>query len=209
MVAESEHGHGHSHGTGARWLDMLVGTSAIFISVVSLVVSIGHGKTMERMAEQNDRMLAGNTRPLLTSIGSQIDPVTNKPLLRLMLKNGGVGPAVIDWFEVRYKGVAYGSLDKLLLACCAGALPSDGHVKGLIYSNVSQTILPARESVDFITLNGDAGRDLFVALDKARADIGLRACYCSVLDECWLTDFSASRPRPVKECHPDAGALPW
>lgn len=45
---EHEHGHGHGHKTGVPWLDIIVAVSAVFISVVSLVVSIAHGRTMER-----------------------------------------------------------------------------------------------------------------------------------------------------------------
>ena len=208
-MPESEHGHSHGHGTGVPWLDMIVAISAIFISVVSLVVSIGHGRTMERMVEQNEKMVAANTMPFLTEIGNQIDPVTNQPVLRLTLKNGGVGPAVIDWFEIRYKDVAYGDLDALLRACCAAALLKDGRTKGVIYSNVSQSILPARESTDFIFLNADASPELKIALDHARRDMSYRACYCSVLDECWQTDFGAGRPVRVKECHAPAGDAVW
>jgi len=210
LLSESEHGHSHGHGTGIPWLDMIVGISAIFISVVSLVVSIGHGRTMERMVEQNERMVAANTMPFLTEVGSNLDPVTEKPAIKIALKNGGVGPAVIDWFQIRYKGVAYSNIDALLRACCEAALPKDGSSpKGVIYSNVSQSILPARESIDPIVLNTEAGKELYIALNKARDDMSYRACYCSVLDECWETDFGAGRPRRVKECHAPDGAALW
>lgn len=205
-----EHGHHHGHGTGVRWLDMIGAISAVFISVVSLVVSINHGKTMEKLVEQNEKMVAGSTMPFLTYSGSQLDPVTNQLSERLIIRNGGVGPAVIDWFELRYKGVAYGRLDKLLHACCEDALPKDVRGKSsIVYSNLSQTILPARESVEFISLRPEAGVALSLALDKARADLSARACYCSVLDECWLTDFDTARPKKVEKCDPPKGTELW
>lgn len=95
---------------------------------------------------------SGSTMPFLTTFGNQIDPVTHQPRFRLIVKNGGVGPARIDWFEVRYKGVPYSSEDALLHACCLPALPKDKVSSGVIYSNVSGTMLPQRESVDFIDL---------------------------------------------------------
>jgi len=208
MSPESEHGHGH-HGTGIRWLDLIVGTSAIFISVVSLVVSIGHGKTMEKLVEQNAKLVAASATPYLTVSASQIDPATSKPLLRLIVRNGGVGPAVIDWFEVKYKGVAYGDGASLLRACCASALPKQGGLKGVTYSNVSQSILPSREVTELIAINVDAGPELYKAGDDARRELSLRACYCSVLDECWQTDFGTERPRPVKECKHPSGTQLW
>lgn len=203
---EHEHSHGH-HGTGLRWLDLTAAVSGIFIAVVSLWVSIEHGKTMEKMVEQNEKMVAANTMPFLTFAGSELDPATNKPLLRLYLKNGGVGPALIDWFEVRYRGVAYSSSAALLRACCAAALPKAGDLKGVVYSNVSESILPARETIEFLTVNAEAGKDLYTALDQSRKDMTLTACYCSVLDECWQTDFNSSRPKKVSECK--APKLVW
>jgi hypothetical protein len=58
LPAESEHGHTHGHKTGIPWFDVAVGASAMFISVVSLVVSIEHGRTMEKMVQQNEKMVA-------------------------------------------------------------------------------------------------------------------------------------------------------
>jgi hypothetical protein len=206
LFAESEHGHSHHHGTGIRWLDMIVAVSAIFISVVSLVVSIEHGRTMGEMVRENQKMVAGSTMPFLTYGGSHFDPVTNQRGLKLILKNGGVGPARIDWFELRYKGVPYSSEKALLHACCSAALPKDD--KGIFYANVSGMMLPQRESIDFIDLNSDAGLDLLNALDHARQDIRVQACYCSVLEECWQTDFTRL-PVRVTECHPPSANTLW
>lgn len=201
MLAESESGHSHHHHTGIHWVDLIVALSAIFISVVSLAVSIEHGRTMEQLVKENQKMVAGSTMPFLTANGSQIDPITHQPRLRLTLKNGGVGPARIDWFEVRYKGVPYSSEDALLHACCLSALLKGNVSSGVLYSNVSGTILPQRESIDFIDLGPEVSLELQHALNAARSDITLSVCYCSVLDECWQADPSASRPKRVDECH--------
>jgi hypothetical protein len=211
LFAESEHGHSPHHGTGIRWLDMIVAVSVIFISVVSLVVSIEHGRTMGELVRENQKMVAGSTMPFLTYGGSQFDPVTSQRILKLILKNGGVGPARIDWFELRYKGVPYSSNKALLHACCSAALSKDGVLpKGVFYANVSGMMLPQRESIDFIDLTSDAGPDLINALDDAREDIRVHACYCSVLEECWQTDFTrGSRPVRVTECHPPSAKTLW
>src|SRR5215469_11637780 len=182
MLAESESSHSHHHSTGIHWVDLTVAFSAIFISVVSLAVSIGHGRTMEQLVKENQKMVAGSTLPFLTEGGSQFDSVTYQPRLRLILKNGGVGPARIEWFEIRYKGVPYSSEDALLHACCLSALRKDNGQPSVFYSNVSGTMLPQRESVDFIDIKPEAGPDLIRAFDAARRDLTFRACYCSVLD---------------------------
>ena len=201
MTFDPDHSHAHPHESGIKWLDITIGVSVVLISVISLVVSIQHGKTMEKMVEQNERMVAANTMPMLTMSGSNVDPATGAPRLSLEIKNGGVGPALIDWFEMRYKGVSYGDPVGLLHACCADAVPAGQLLpKGLVYSNISGSILPARESLEPIQISSKASKTVFLAVEKSRADLETRACYCSVLEECWLTDFAAVRPRRVKSC---------
>ncbi len=205
----ADHSHAHHHGTGVPWLDIIVGVSAVFISVVSLIVSIQHGKTMEKMVEQNQKLVAASTMPFLSEFGGQLDPETHKPSLHLVLKNGGVGPAIIDWFQLRYKGVPYRSSAGLLKACCSAALPASGDTSGVIYSNISGTILPARETVNFLLLDVSASGQLQQSVDNARDDMTFSACYCSVLDECWQSDFQASRPQSVPACTKDPKATYW
>jgi hypothetical protein len=201
MIPVLDHAHApHGHGSGIPWLDIIVGLSAIFISVVSLVVSIEHGKTMEKMVDQNQKLVVASTLPLLTIDWNMIDPVTEKPMARLNLHNDGVGPAIIESFEIRYKGVAYTPDTGLLRACCAQEMVNGGHPFN--YANISGEILPARESA-FPILIKQLNQDdkLLSAFFAARKDLTIHACYCSVLEECWETDFDLhKRPRPVKEC---------
>ncbi len=46
-----EHGHGHEHKTGIPWLDAVIAASVVFISLLFLMVSIQHGKSMEKMVD--------------------------------------------------------------------------------------------------------------------------------------------------------------
>ena len=209
MAMDPDHEHAHAHGTGVKWLDIVVGVSAIFISVVSLVVSIEHGRTMDRMVQQNERMVAANTLPFLTLGGNQFDPDTRMRRERLVLRNGGVGPAVIDWFEIRYKGQAYATLGGLLQACCAQGLSPRQMSEGVYYANVSGGVLPAREEIAPIDIQSKADPRLMDALERARGDLDIRACYCSVLEECWLTDFNPGRPKPVRSCKARVGIVPY
>src|SRR5580704_7329630 len=64
MVAP-EAPHSHPSHTGHRWLDIVLGLSAMFVSVVSLVVAVEHGRTMERMADANTRMVDANSWPFV------------------------------------------------------------------------------------------------------------------------------------------------
>jgi hypothetical protein len=205
LMPDVGHGHAHhGHGSGIPWLDVIVGLSAIFISVVSLVVSIEHGKTMEKMVDQNQKLVEASTMPILENYDRQVDD-SGKPFFRETISNGGVGPAIIDRFEIRYKGVVYTNEGALLRACCAAAYLKALQNKDtqIFYSNVSGFILPAHQDIYPITIKPMKGNlDLVKAFIQVRAtdDYTYHACYCSVLNECWETDFDHKRPQPVKEC---------
>jgi hypothetical protein len=53
--------HHHASHTGHRWFDIALGLTAMFVSVVTLIVAIEHGRTMERMADANTRMVEANS----------------------------------------------------------------------------------------------------------------------------------------------------
>jgi len=211
-----DHNHGpHAHGTGVRWLDVVVTVSVVFLSLLSLVVSIEHGRTMEKMVDQNQKMVEASTLPLLTNMGANIDPATKKASAREALFNDGVGPAIIDRFEVLYKGIAYSSEVSLLKACCVAAdrVERDKLVlkRDVFYSNVSGSILSAGGSIPFLTIGPEADPQLIHAVEMAREsdELSYHACYCSVLDECWETNFDHKRPQPVKECRVDPNEKLW
>jgi hypothetical protein len=208
LMPEAEHGHGHEHKTGIPWLDGIIAVSVIFISVMSLVVSIEHGKSMEKMVEQNQKLVVASTLPLLMYGGNNWDPVTNKPQSHMLLVNNGVGPAIIEKFEMRYKGVSY-TPNTLLIACCGQGMGKDWH--SFTYANVSGTILAARDKADLITIKSITSDDKMVrAFEAARDnDLTAYACYCSVLEECWETNFDHKRPQPVKECKVAPGEKLW
>jgi hypothetical protein len=202
-----EHGHGHEHKIGIPWLDAVIAASVVFISLLSLVVSIEHGRSMEKMVDQNQKLVVASTLPLLTYSWWDLDPVTYKPLERLILRNDGVGPAIVERFEVRYKGVVQTN-DTILKACCAQNIGKGKYQS--FFGDVTGTVVPARDTRTLMTIK-PRGSDhkLFQGFDKVKEDISFRACYCSVLDECWETNFDHKRPQPVKECKVAPGEKLW
>jgi hypothetical protein len=213
LMPEPEHGHGHEHKTGIPWLDAVIAGSVLFISLLSLVVSIEHGRSMEKMVEQNQKLVVASTLPILTIFGREFDD-SGKPMLQVTLSNSGVGPALVDRFEVRYKGVVYSDVGALLRVCCAAAFlksKKSGHLQ-VFYSNVSGLIIPARQDLYPITIKPDKdGLDLYNTFNQVRDgdDLTYHACYCSVLNECWETDFDHKRPQPAKACKVAPGDKLW
>jgi len=102
-MVDPEAPHSHPSHTGHRWLDIVLGLSAMFVSVVSLVVAVEHGPTMERMADANTRLVDANSWPFVQFDSHNVDEQGNAEV-RLVLTNDGIGPACVETFELRSDG---------------------------------------------------------------------------------------------------------
>lgn len=190
-------GHSHGHHTGVRWVDLILAGSAIFISVVSLIVSIHHGRTMEQLVAANEKQVKASTLPILRyGTGNVLD---NAKIIHFNLMNGGTGPAIIEWLQLKWNGQPATGPQDLLERCCGAGKPVKA--KSTWTDVASGTTLPARDTRIVFSLRADdADPALFDLLDReARFKVEAEACYCSVLEDCWLTDFK-NQPREVKSC---------
>src|ERR1700704_6133355 len=82
---EAPHQHHPAH-TGRRWLDISLALSAMFVSVVSLIVAVEHGHTMERMADANTKMVEANSWPFISFDTHDLNE-QGKADVRLVLTN--------------------------------------------------------------------------------------------------------------------------
>ena len=181
------------HPTGRRNLDLVLPISALFISFVSIAIAWHHGRVMQELVYQNERLVEANSLPHLQISGSNIDH-------RLILKaaNEGVGPAKIMTAEVLVDGRPVQSLDALLDACCGPGDHAD-----LYSSSLEGRMVRPGDSVAFVDYRETPGnRSRLLALDVARlADrVETRLCYCSVFNDCWLAQSDDPTPNPVNSC---------
>jgi hypothetical protein len=205
MIDAPEHPHQHPAHTGHRWLDITLALSAMFVSVVSLVVAVEHGRTMERMADANSRMVEASSWPFVEFDTHDIDE-QGKPEIRFVLTNAGIGPARIQTFELSFDGKPMSSLWSLLEACCATspAHPDNWKQMQTARATIGVTapnILRAGDHEDFFTIVPDrSDADLVDKLDAQREKITARTCYCSVFDECWISSGLATHADRVASC---------
>jgi hypothetical protein len=182
----------HRHKTGHSHVDLILGSLAVVMSMVSVFIAVRHGETMERLVAANSwPNISYSTGNEVGNAGSAVKSIT------LSLHNTGVGPARIDSFEVFYKDKPVPNITTLLQSCCG--TPSTAFST----STVLNEVLPARDEIEFITFPaaGNSVKD-WEALNHERFHIRVRACYCSVFDECWIKDSAVSRPTRVTQCAP-------
>jgi len=193
------HPESHAHKTSHRWVESVFAFSALFISVVSLGVAILDGRTMEKMADANARMVAANSWPFL-SYGAGTATTNGIIAINMHVANTGVGPAKIESAQLLWKGVAYRSDQDFLRACC-DLDPASAKFDSDLLPN---EVLRAGQSIEFLGFTQSANPAAFAALQRAMLsrDLQLHVCYCSIFDECWKGDLTtlSLKPTPVQAC---------
>jgi hypothetical protein len=168
--------------TGRFWFDFLAASSAIFISVVSLVVGI--------RGEQTQRgLLAANSWPFI-----QLSEDEGQDEAKLDVENAGVGPAKIMNFEVFYKGQPVDDARELLGKCCGLAATPAGQpprpIEGFGYGEIFNNVLRPGEHIVALRLRkGAPSQDLYSRFAQEMPNLSFSICYCSVLGECWTANL--------------------
>jgi hypothetical protein len=177
---------------------LIIGGSALLLSLVSLAIAVLHGQTMESMAHANAQLVQANSWPFLqVTTGNQGD--NGEKVIGLTVKNAGVGPAKIYSSELRYKGAVIHDWEKFLGACCN--VPGTSKLSFSSSSHANLNVVRAGEAVNILLVPGsDKNQLAWNKLNVARHDVSFKICYCSVFDECWTTNGQTLSPSPVKTC---------
>src|ERR1700733_4171234 len=186
--------------TGHRWGDIAAAMGALIISVISLWVAITNGHT-------NKQLVAANSWPFLQMTTGNSDEQQNR-IISLAVQNAGVGPAKVETFEVFWDDTPMKSSRELLRACCSyqptGSAPDMQPGSLVIGTNrMAGNVIRPGDSIKVLLLPLPAQQDdeaVWHRFDAARFKLRLRACYCSVFDECWVSDLVGLAPKPVRAC---------
>ena len=185
--------HHHHHETGHRWLDITLGVSAVFISLMSLLLALQHGRAMEKMVEVSSWPYA--------IIGTSDEGPGGSPRFAIEVWNRGVGPARIESVEIWYAGVAQTDPKALLRAMLKITDPNrEIHV---VVSTIVDSVLPARDTLTVVEAEtGYFSLGEFQTLSEESSKLHTRICYCSVFNECAVLERKGGRlePESVRAC---------
>jgi hypothetical protein len=172
--------------------EFIASACAVLVSILSLAVTWSSNKTQERM-------LAASVWPTLdVGTGNRADDGSD--VINVSLGNPGVGPARIQSFQMVYKDKSVTDAGDLIRRCCA----EPGTALSTITSSVRGRVIKAGESVDFLRfVKANNPEAVWQALNRERFKLVMKACFCSVLDDCWelVSDENKSQTiTPVRMC---------
>ena len=186
-------------------MEVFVSIAALITAVAAVVITLEQTKVMREEAElerNNARISVMPSVWLSTYIGEDGD----EGYFKVVLTNKGLGPAVIERFDVSYKGQAVGNWDALarLMAADIGSEKSfEGSTLGSGRSPVTPGLmLEAGGTTEPLRVFKSTDPDGIKLLMRGLPNMGVSLCYCSLYGDCFRTELFR-RPQEVDACEAD------
>jgi hypothetical protein len=213
VEVEIEKPHVAHRSTGIRHLDLILPITALFVSLVSILIAWHHSQIMRELVHENERIVAAESLPYLDIYSSEVASDLKTPALRLSIQNEGVGPARIAEVSMTVNGKPVPDFNTLVDQCCAPGLLRAKGVDAKQYRSLRNGEVVLSSVRDRMIRPGDAA-DVFAwpitpqnkpVVDRLQAGlasdvVNISVCYCSVFDDCWVRTDSDRRPAAVKQC---------
>lgn len=180
-------------GISAEQLNLIVALCAILISAASFYATY-------LQADSAEKQVKAMTLPLIQFSHGNYDEIQEKNTLKMNLKNAGIGPAIIKNIRFKYLDKEYSSLSSYLEACCGYLDYQKKFIKeikdkkaidqgGYASSPLVNTILAGQSKQTFFALYYHKNsQDFWQKLDRERNKLVVEVCYCSMLDDCYITE---------------------
>jgi len=180
-------------GITSQRLNLILAICAILISAASFYATYLQASAAEKQVK-------AMTLPLIQfSTGNYVE-TSKETIITLTLHNAGVGPALIKDLKFKYKNKEYRYIETLLAACCEKeyqqykkSIKNSEDIKiddgGYSTQVVLNTIIPGQKEVKFYQLYpGERSNVLWHKFNNERLLLQMKVCYCSLLDNCYLTE---------------------
>jgi hypothetical protein len=193
---ETPHDVAGHHRAAVKWFDVAMALAVLVVSFGSLFVALHTGHTMEKLVEQNQRLVYAQSTPIL-----QFETGNNKDgrdVLGGTLTNVGSGAARIVWIRFVHDGQTFVSWNSLIRKLNNGAYP-----EFVLTSVIERTILSAGEekpAFEWALPADPAERRAWRKLNDERWKVTREACFCSLFDECWTSHLGGDPPVRVESC---------
>lgn len=179
-----------------KFLPIFVASHAM-VAVPTFIISIALAYATYVQADATRKIQVSETYPFI-SYGTSNTTDGKDQVISFNLTNDGVGPARLKQIEFNYKGQKLENPRQFLQLCC-GDDPNN-RVK-FVSGNVSGMLRPG-EQHDFIRLERKPENSaLWDKLNVERWKVEVKACYCSIFNDCWVLESASKKdPTPVDEC---------
>ncbi|HYC94453.1 MAG TPA: hypothetical protein VEB39_02015 [Sphingomicrobium sp.] len=173
---------------------MMVGHLAITIPTFVISIALAYATFVQ--ADATHKIQQSETWPYISYGTSNISD-EGVDEITFMLGNDGMGPARLKQLEFLYDGRPMQNPRQFLQLCCGDSRSNPTQFK----SSGFEVVLRPGETTYFIGLTKKPeNAAVWERLNAERWKVAVRACYCSIFDDCFVLDTRRADPQPVEAC---------
>ena len=187
-------------------MEVFVSLAALVTAVAAVIITLEQTSVMREEAElerKNARISVMPSVWVATHIGDEQD----NSYYKVVLTNKGLGPAVIEGFEVRYKGQPVANWDELARQIANHVGADKTFEKDVVRSSRSPVspglmLESGGVSAPLEVFSSDEPEGISLLMQGSQ-DLMISVCYCSLYEDCFRTELFR-RPQPVEACEAEA-----
>lgn len=179
----------------------------LLIAICAIAISLASFYATYLQASAAEKQVKAMTLPLISFGHGNYDPDSKKNAINLIVSNSGMGAAIVHSVNIIYQGEKISSWNQLLTNCCGEEFEhyqklytkqfKSGERKledgGFVSETWHKFILKPQSDMKLLTLYmGNTDQGLWQTLNNERWQMTTEICYCSLLDDCFLTDGDTS-----------------
>ena len=182
----------------------------LILAICGIVIALASFYATYLQADAADKQVKAMTMPLVQFGHGNHDSSDNTKAITFNLTNSGMGPALIRSVVYKFQGKKYYDVQDFYNACCLSVQniesgetnknATKGSKPYTLTSQLFNTIIAGQDSQQFLKANfKDNKPEFWNKLNDARWLLRVEVCYCSMLDECYITEKKGVID-PIEQC---------
>ena len=183
-------------------MEVFVSMAALITAVAAVVITLEQTKVMREEAELERKSARISVLPSVW-LSTYIGESEGEAYYKVVLTNKGLGPAVIERFDVSYQGLPVYNWDELARKMAAHVGSEKSFEEGYLRSSRSPVspglMLEAGETAYPIQVDNNSDPEGIRLLMRGTINMEISLCFCSLYGDCFHTELF-ERPLEVDSC---------
>ena len=183
-------------------MEVFVSLAALITAVAAVVITLEQTKVMREEAELERKNARISVLPSVW-LSTYIDDTDGEAYYKVVLTNKGLGPAVIERFDVSYQGLPVYNWDELVRKMAAHVGSEKSFEEDYLRSSRSPVspglMLEAGGTAYLIQVDNNSDPDGIRLLLRGSVNMEMSLCFCSLYGDCFYTELF-KRPQEIDSC---------
>jgi len=188
----------------------------LFLALCAIIISAASFYATFLQANAAEKQVKAATWPWMQFVTGNVNLEERRQEITFNLENSGAGPALIKYLKYTYDKKEYYDVYDLIMGCCFDVNAYEkklielqqknpkidffSEFGWLLTSFADNSLVPPGDKIQLLSFQKTKYNDKFWnELDKKRFDLTIEVCYCSILDNCYISNGSGDT-QEVEAC---------